>query len=185
MSHEREAIFAAKAAIDVRDEYIRLQMPDFAIALSTGIVFNAVVPHNNPFRRDPGIAGDAIILAVRMLKFPFSRRNIICDTPTKKQVGGLCEFQDLGENFVKGKVRPVQLYAIKRFGSTSRGKSMDIRPNTDLIGYRTPLQEATSFIKTWIEQPNHNLLTVSGSSGIGKTFFCHSILDSLPNIHSW
>lgn len=176
-------MFGAKAAIELRDAYRQLQLPDFAIALSTGIIFNAVLPQGNPYRRDPSISGDAIILAVRMLKFPFSKKNVVCDSATKHQIGGLCEFQDLGENFVKGKVKPVQMYGIQRFGQSSRPKRISQHnaehSTTDFIGYRSEMGAAMRMIDDWNEAQNHHALVISGPSGVGKSFFCSALNKSL------
>ncbi|KAF7723985.1 hypothetical protein EC973_001445 [Apophysomyces ossiformis] len=169
LSHEREAVFAAKAAIELRDAYRKLNLPDFSIALSTGIIFNAVLPQGNPYRRDPGIAGDTIVLAVRMLKFPFAKKNIVCDIATKQQIGGICEFVDYGENFVKGKVKPVPIYGIHRFGPGGKAKRISLQSlekNTDFIGYKSEMAKATQFLDDWGETQNHHLLIISGPSGV-------------------
>ncbi|KAI8380592.1 hypothetical protein EDC96DRAFT_491498 [Choanephora cucurbitarum] len=176
LSHEREAIFAAKAAIDLRDNFMGF-LDDFAISLSTGVIFNAVLPQDNPYRRDPGIAGDTIILAVRMLKFPFSKKNIVCDFATKQQIGRICDFEEYGENFVKGKVKPISIYGILRF-AVSKNKRISTQSqekNSDFIGYKAEMSLATRCVDDWMESSNHHLLVVSGPSGVGKSFFCHAL----------
>ena len=177
MSHERESVFAAKAAIELRDRYLELGLPDFSIALSTGIIVNAVMPHGNPFRRDTGIAGDAIILAVRMLKFPFSKKQVVCDSSTKQQIGGVCEFEDHGENYVKGKVEPVQIYSIQKFGppKSKRISALGHGQTADFIGYKAEMESATVFGENWLEAQNSHVMVVSGPSGVGKSFFCNAL----------
>ncbi|RCI06052.1 Adenylate cyclase type 10, partial [Rhizopus stolonifer] len=178
LSHEREAVFAAKAALHLRDSYHAEGFQGFAIALSTGTIFTAVLPQGSPYRRDPSIAGDAIIVAVRMLKFPFSKENVVCDASTKKQIGGLCEFEDFGENFVKGKVKPVQIFGISKFGPPEKDKRISIlsfEKSNDFIGYKSEMQRATHFVDDWNDAPNHHFLVVSGPSGVGKSFFCNNL----------
>lgn len=176
LSHEREAVFAAKAAIDLRESFMEF-LDDFAISLSTGIIFNSVLPQGNPYRRDPAIAGDTIILAVRMLKFPFSKKHIVCDFATKQQIGRACDFEDYGEKFVKGKVKPVPIYGILRFAAvkTKRISTQSQEKNSDFIGYKSEMGAATEFVDEWGEAPNHHLLIISGPSGVGKSFFCHAL----------
>ncbi|KAI9478765.1 MAG: hypothetical protein EXX96DRAFT_572195 [Benjaminiella poitrasii] len=176
LSHEREAVFAAKTAIELRDSFLTI-LDDFSISLSTGIIFNSVLPQGNPFRRDPAIAGDTIVLAVRMLKFPFSKKNIVCDFATKQQIGRACDFEDYGEKFVKGKVKPVAIYGILRFASakTKRISAQSSQKKSDFIGYKSEMGAATDFVDEWGESPNHHLLVISGPSGVGKSFFCHSL----------
>ncbi|KAI7854568.1 hypothetical protein BDC45DRAFT_508695 [Circinella umbellata] len=180
-SHEREAVFAAKAAIDIREQLRKSNLADFAISLATGVIFNAVVPQGNPFRRDPGIAGDVIILAVRMLKFPFSKKNVICDEGTRQQIGGLCDFDDLGENYVKGKIHPIKIYGIQKFGLwAGKRKRFPIRPtNDDFVGYKIQMERGTTFVNDWCEMQNHHLMIISGPSGVGKTYFCHNLQESI------
>lgn len=180
LSHEREAVFAAKAAIALRESFVEF-LDDFAISLSTGIIFNAVLPQGNPYRRDPAIAGDTIVLAVRMLKFPFSKKSIVCDFATKQQIGRACEFEDFGENFVKGKVKPVPLYGILRFtaAKAKRISAQSQDKNSDFIGYKSEMAAATEFTEEWTEAPNHHLLVISGPSGVGKSFFCHALIRTI------
>ncbi|KAG0795990.1 hypothetical protein G6F22_004998 [Rhizopus arrhizus] len=174
LSHEREAIFAAKAALELRDIFLGF-FDDFSISLSTGTIFNSVLPQGNPYRRDPAIAGDTIILAVRMLKFSFSKRNIVCDFATKQQIGRICEFEDYGENFVKGKVKPIQIFGIIRFAIIKNKRTSAQERNSDFIGYKSEMAEATEFVNDWLEAPNDHLLIISGPSGVGKSFFCHTL----------
>lgn len=193
LSHEREAVFAAKAAVELRDAYRKLDLPDFAIALSTGMIFNAVLPPRNPYRRDPSICGDTIVMAVRMLKFPFATKNVVCDASTKHQIRGLCDFEDKGENFVKGKIKPIQIYSIERFGHGGRPKRISLQEkeedsHTDFIGYSSEMARATRFIADWNEAQNHHVLVISGPSGVGKSFFCHALnrkITSTEDVFSW
>lgn len=191
LSHEREAVFAAKAAIELRDAYRQMHMNDFAIALSTGIIFNAVLPQGNPYRRDPSISGDAIVLAVRMLKFPFAQGNVVCDAATKQQIGGLCDFDDLGENFVKGKIKPIQIYSIEKFGQGGKAKRIShnqkIEKSADFIGYKLEMDTATRLIDDWMEAQNHHVLIIAGPSGVGKSFFCQALNKSITehDVQTW
>lgn len=176
LSHEREAIFAAKAAIELRDAYLPI-LPDFSIALSTGTIFNSVLPQGCPYRRDPAIAGDTIILAVRLLKFAFAVQNIVCDFATKQQIGMLCDYEDYGENMVKGKIKPIMVYGIRKFG-VGKTKRISIQggdKNSDFIGYKFEMNQANRFLDDWSEGHDYHLLIISGSSGVGKSFFCHAL----------
>ncbi|KAI9008961.1 hypothetical protein CLU79DRAFT_891574 [Phycomyces nitens] len=186
LSHEREAVFAAKAAVELRDAYREQNLPGFAIALATGIIFTAVVPKNNPFRRDPGISGDTIILAVRMLKIRSSKQNIVCDYPTRQQIGDLCEYINLGDNYVKGKTKPIQVYEIKHFATVEprRLSTQTTASNTDFIGYQSEMDIAVKFINDWDNTRECYVLVISGPSGVGKSYFCRTLCStvSLPDV---
>ncbi|CEG63430.1 hypothetical protein RMATCC62417_00573 [Rhizopus microsporus] len=191
LSHEREAVFAAKAALEIRESLLRCEYEDFAISLSTGTIFTAVLPRECPYRRDAGIAGDTIVIAVRMLKFLFSKQSVVCDQATKKQIGGLCEFEDLGENLVKGKTKPFQMYRIQEFTPPERDKRISLlsieKPN-GFIGYKSELAKSTAFIDSWYEAPDHHVLVISGPSGTGKSFLCnklHKMMTSHGVLSCW
>ncbi|KAI9311724.1 hypothetical protein BX666DRAFT_1994979 [Dichotomocladium elegans] len=184
LSHEREAVFAAKAAIDIRDAYRQIDLPDFSIALSSGTIFSAVLPQGNPYRRDPSISGETIILAVRMLKFPFAIKNVVCDEATKQQIRGLCEFKDKGVNNVKGKIKPIQIYQIMRFGQPGKPKrAFQTQQQGDFIGYKLEMERATQLIDDWHhEAQNRHVLIISGPSGVGKSFFCQTIARTITSL---
>ncbi|KAF7728389.1 hypothetical protein EC973_006197 [Apophysomyces ossiformis] len=177
LSHERDAVFAVKAAFEIRDEYRKNQSLDFAISLSTGVIFVAVVPQGNPFRRDPGISGDTIVLAVRMVKFPFAKKNIVCDSATKQQIGGLCEFEDMGGNYVKGKTTPIQIFGVQRFNvpKNKRISMESVETKNDFLGYKAEMEKAALFVNEWSDMQYNHMLIISGPSGVGKSFFCHTL----------
>ncbi|CAO3590801.1 unnamed protein product [Absidia cylindrospora] len=179
LSHESESTFAAKAAIKLRDEY-RKFLPDFSIALASGGIFNAVLPMDSPYRRDAAIAGDAIIIAVRMLKFPFSKRNIVCDYATKKQIEHQYDFEDLGANHVKGKKEPVQIYGLLDFCSTKNKRASQLSGSSSskaFVGYRSELENALGFLDSWQHFPNHHFMVILGNIGSGKSLFCRTLHD--------
>lgn len=179
LSHESEAIFAAKAAIRLRDEY-RKFLPDFSIALASGGIFNAVLPMDSPYRRDAAIAGDAIIIAVRLLKFSFSKRNIVCDLSTRNQIGYQCEFEDYGAKPVKGKKEPVQIFGLLNFSNTKNkrvSQLMGSDGSKTFVGYRSEMENALGFLDSWKHAPNHHFMVIMGSTGSGKSFFCRTLHD--------
>ncbi|KAI9269939.1 hypothetical protein BY458DRAFT_510336 [Sporodiniella umbellata] len=190
LSHEREAVFAAKTAIELRDVFSTF-LSDFSISLSTGIIFNSVLPQSNPYRRDPAIAGDTIIMAVRMLKFPFAKKNVVCDAATKQQIGRMCDFEDCGENVVKGKVKPIQIFRVLRFATVKNkrvSQNGQDSKHSDFIGYRLERVLATDFFNDWQETPNRHLLVISGQSGVGKSFLCNTLakmIQSEDTIYCW
>ncbi|KAI8086298.1 uncharacterized protein BX664DRAFT_335464 [Halteromyces radiatus] len=177
LSHESEAIFAAKAAIRLRDEY-RKFLPDFSISLASGGIFNAVLPMDSPYRRDAAIAGDAIIIAVRMLKFPFAKRNIVCDQATRKQIGYQCEFEDFGANPLKGKKELVQIYGLLNFNTTKNKQVSQLsgtNGSSSFVGYRSEMENALGFVDSWRHSPNHHFMAIIGNAGSGKSFFCRTL----------
>ncbi|KAL1916785.1 uncharacterized protein VTP21DRAFT_5489 [Calcarisporiella thermophila] len=182
-SHEKDATFATKAALDIQNDMLEEGIEDFSIALSTGVIFVGTM--GNEFRRDPSIAGDAIVRCVRMLGLGCSQQSVVCDESTRKMVGALCEFEDMGERMLKGKSKPIRVWRVVRFLATmerrlSTEKSDSLLPhNREFIGYRTEMAAARDFIDGWLEKKNNHVLVLSGSTGTGKTYFAQHIRRTL------
>ncbi|KAF8923174.1 hypothetical protein BGZ52_010194, partial [Haplosporangium bisporale] len=135
----------------------------------------------NEFRRDPAIVGDTIVIAVRILKFDYATESIVCDDATKEACtsdhDGLCEFEDMGEEFVKGKIHPIRIWRLIHFGAKKQIRKPDDMMVDETIGYEPEREKVTQFIKSWEQEPERNTLLVTGPRGSGKSMFyqhiCH------------
>ncbi|KAF9431147.1 hypothetical protein BGZ94_008297 [Podila epigama] len=182
-SHEREAVFAAKSAWVIRRRLLAQGIPGFKISLATGVIFTSMI--GNEFRRDPAIVGDTIVIAVRILKFDYATESIVCDDATKEACtsdhDGLCEFEDMGEEFVKGKIHPIRIWRLIHFGAKKQIRKPDDIIIDEIIGYEPEREKVTQFIKAWEQEPNMNTMLITGPRGSGKSIFyqhiCH-IADS-------
>lgn len=178
-SHEREAVFAAKSAWVIRRRLLAEGILGFKISLATGVIFTSMI--GNEFRRDPAIVGDTIVIAVRILKFDYATESIVCDDATKEACtsdhDGLCEFEDMGEEFVKGKIHPIRIWRLIHFGAKKQIRKPDDMMVDETIGYEPEREKVTQFIKSWEQEPERNTLLVTGPRGSGKSMFyqhiCH------------
>ncbi|KAG0343055.1 hypothetical protein BG000_009374 [Podila horticola] len=178
-SHEREAVFAAKSAWVIRRRLLTEGILGFKISLATGVIFTSMI--GNEFRRDPAIVGDTIVIAVRILKFDYAIESIVCDDATKEACtsdhDGLCEFEDMGEEFVKGKIHPIRIWRLIHFGAKKQIRRPDDIMVDETIGYEPEREKVTMFIKSWEQEPDQNTLLVTGPRGSGKSMFyqhiCH------------
>ncbi|KAF9321538.1 hypothetical protein BG003_001269 [Podila horticola] len=178
-SHEREAVFAAKSAWVIRRRLLTKGILGFKISLATGVIFTSMI--GNEFRRDPAIVGDTIVIAVRILKFDYAIESIVCDDATKEACtsdhDGLCEFEDMGEEFVKGKIHPIRIWRLIHFGAKKQIRRPDDIMVDETIGYEPEREKVTMFIKSWEQEPDQNTLLVTGPRGSGKSMFyqhiCH------------
>ncbi|KAF9429008.1 hypothetical protein BGZ94_000133 [Podila epigama] len=172
-SHEQEAIFAAKSAWVIQQEFLRNGIRGFRISLATGVIFTCTI--GNEFRRDPAIVGDTIVIAVRILKFDYATDSVVCDEATMaactSEHNELCVFEDRGEEFVKGKVHPLRIFRLIHFGA----KKQTRRPNDvqldDTIGYIPEREKVLQFTNAWAANPDKNTILVSGPRGSGKGMF--------------
>ncbi|KAF9582755.1 hypothetical protein BGW38_010801 [Lunasporangiospora selenospora] len=176
-SHEKEAIFAAKAAWLIRQRLLEERIPGFKISLATGVIFTSTI--GNEFRRDPAIVGDTIVVAVRILKFDYAKESIVCDNATMEactsEHKGLCEFEDMGEEFVKGKIQPLRIWRLVHFGARQHIRRSPNLKLDETIGYEPERERVSHFISNWATDPSFNTLLIQGPRGSGKCMFFQQI----------
>ncbi|KAF9923508.1 hypothetical protein FBU30_006445 [Linnemannia zychae] len=176
-SHEREAVFAAKSAWVIRRRLLAEGIHGFKISLATGVIFTSMI--GNEFRRDPAIVGDTIVIAVRILKFDYATESVVCDDATKEACtsdhDGLCEFEDMGEEFVKGKMHRIRVWRLVHFGAKKQTRRPDDIMVDETIGYEPEREKVAQFIRSWEKEPERNTILVAGPRGSGKSMFYQQI----------
>ncbi|KAG0318729.1 hypothetical protein BGZ99_005484 [Dissophora globulifera] len=182
-SHEREAVFAAKSAWVIRRRLLANNIRGFKISLATGVIFTGMI--GNEFRRDPAIVGDTIVIAVRILKSPYATESVVCDDATKEACTSdhdeLCDFEDMGEEFVKGKLHPLRIWRLIHFGAKKQTRRPLDMMVDETIGYEPEREKVAHFIHTWEQAPDHNTILVSGPRGSGKSIFYQQICHIADN----
>ncbi|KAF9584674.1 hypothetical protein BGW38_005614, partial [Lunasporangiospora selenospora] len=176
-SHEREAVFAAKSAWVIRRRLLAVGIRGFKISLATGVIFTSMI--GNEFRRDPAIVGDTIVIAVRMLKFQYAIEAIVCDDATKdactSDLDGMCEFEEMADEYVKGKIHPIKVWRLIHFGAKKQNrKPTDIMVD-ETIGYEPERYKVEKYIENWQKEPANHAIVVSGPRGSGKSMFYQQI----------
>ncbi|KAF9571254.1 hypothetical protein EC968_000797 [Mortierella alpina] len=176
-SHEREAVFAAKSAWVIRRRLLSQQIFGFKISLATGVIFTSMI--GNEYRQDPAIVGDTIVVAVRILKFDYATESVVCDDATKEACtsdhDGLCEFELMGDEFVKGKIQPLRIWRLVHFGAKKQIRRPDDIMVDETIGYEPEREKVSELIKSWEREPDRNTIMVSGPRGSGKSMFYQQI----------
>ncbi|KAK3812685.1 MAG: hypothetical protein J3R72DRAFT_376509 [Linnemannia gamsii] len=176
-SHEREAVFAAKSAWVIRRRLLAEGIRGFKISLATGVIFTSMI--GNEFRRDPAIVGDTIVIAVRILKFDYAFESVVCDDATKEACtsdhDGLCEFEDMGEEFVKGKMQRIKVWRLVHFGAKKQTRRPDDIMVDETIGYEPERERVAQFVRLWEKEPDKNTILVAGPRGSGKSMFYQQI----------
>ncbi|KAG0298278.1 hypothetical protein BGZ98_000264 [Dissophora globulifera] len=182
-SHEREAVFAAKSAWVIRRRLLANNIRGFKISLATGVIFTGMI--GNEFRRDPAIVGDTIVIAVRILKSPYATESVVCDDATKEACTSdhdeLCDFEDMGEEFVKGKIHPLRIWRLIHFGAKKQTRRPLDMMVDETIGYEPEREKVAHFIHAWEQAPDHNTILVSGPRGSGKSIFYQQICHIADN----
>ncbi|KAF9929145.1 hypothetical protein FBU30_001822 [Linnemannia zychae] len=177
-SHEKEALFAAKSAWIIRQEFLEQAIFGFKISLATGVIFTSMI--GNEFRRDPAIVGDTIVVAVRILNFDYAKESIVLDDATKQACSndndGLCEFEDRGDEFVKGKTYPIRVWRLIHFGAKKQiRRPIDVTVDEN-IGYGPEREKVSNYVAAWAKSPDHNTILITGPRGSGKRMFYHQMI---------
>ncbi|KAG0261608.1 hypothetical protein BGZ95_004195 [Linnemannia exigua] len=139
----------------------------------------------NEFRRDPAIVGDTIVIAVRILKFDYAKDSIVLDDATRlactNDNDGLCEFEDRGEEFVKGKTHPLRIWRLVHFGAKKQTRRPEDVGVDETIGYEPEREKVVNHVAAWAKDPNHNTMLVVGTRGSGKSMFYHQMIHIADN----
>ncbi|KAF9539015.1 hypothetical protein EC957_005957 [Mortierella hygrophila] len=182
-SHEKEAVFAAKSAWMIRQEFLAQGIHGFKISLATGVIFTSMI--GNEFRRDPAIVGDTIVIAVRILKFDYATDSIVLDDATRvactTDSDELCEFEDRGEEFVKGKTHPLRIWKLVHFGAKKQTRRPEDVGVDETIGYDPEREKIVNHVTTWAKTPDHHTILVTGPRGSGKSMFYHQMIHMADN----
>ncbi|KAF9084995.1 hypothetical protein BGX23_010057 [Mortierella sp. AD031] len=177
-SHEKEAVFAAKSAWMIRQRFLEQEITGFKISLATGVIFTSII--GNEFRRDPAIVGDTIVIAVRILKFDYATDSIVLDDATKiactSDNDELCEFEDRGEEFVKGKIHPLRIWRLVHFGAKKQTRRPEDVMVDETIGYESEREKVVNHVSAWSRDPQHHTIVVTGPRGSGKSMFYHQLI---------
>lgn len=139
----------------------------------------------NEFRRDPAIVGDTIVIAVRILKFDYARDSIVLDDATKfactSDNDELCEFEDRGNEFVKGKTLPLRIWRLVHFGAKKQTRRPEDIGVDETIGYEPEREKVVNQVAAWAKNPDHHTILVTGPRGSGKSMFYHQMCHIADN----
>lgn len=167
----------------IRQGFLSQGIHGFKISLATGVIFTSMI--GNEFRRDPAIVGDTIVIAVRILKFDYAKDSIVLDDATRVACttdnDELCEFEDRGEEFVKGKTHPLRIWRLVHFGAKKQTRRPEDVGVDETIGYEPEREKVINHVTAWAKNPNHHTILVTGPRGSGKSMFYHQMIHIADN----
>jgi predicted ATPase/class 3 adenylate cyclase len=182
-AHEDSAERAVQAAL----EGIRLVSElsfegvphlEMRVGIATGLVVVGDLIGDGP-SREFALVGDAPNLAARLQQL--AKPNQILVAPaTRRLIGDLFEFEDLGDQDVKGFLEPIAVSGVLRRSKASRFEARRSGRIVPLIGREaelTVLRDAFEKAKTGQGQ----LVAVSGEPGIGKSRLVNSFRHQMPH----
>jgi class 3 adenylate cyclase/tetratricopeptide (TPR) repeat protein/ABC-type lipoprotein export system ATPase subunit len=181
-AHEDSAERAVQAALEgIRlvselsfEGVPRLEM---RVGIATGlVVIGDLIGEGSS--REFALVGDAPNLAARLQQL--AKPNQILVAPaTRRLLGDLFEFEDLGDQDVKGFLEPIAISAVLRRSKASRFEARRSGRIVPLIGREaelTVLRDAFEKAKTGQGQ----LVAVSGEPGIGKSRLVNTFRHQMP-----
>ena len=167
-SHEDDPARGAKAALMIRRELVRHNVPSF-IGIATGRIFCGSV--GNDSRREYTIIGTAVNLSARLMGAASQQDELIakhtvpilCDRITYDSAKEAVEFEILPPQRVKGRTEPVEVF------HALEAKKSVVRSKTDLIGRQEEKTLIAAALQELSRGAPHQTLVLQGEAGIGKS----------------
>ncbi|KAJ3164534.1 hypothetical protein HK101_000400 [Irineochytrium annulatum] len=147
-----------QSLIKVHDE-IRL-----AISIASGETLCTTI--GNELRSDPGLLGDVIVTAARLMSFSEKFGFLVLDQQTNESVKFTNTTVDLGLVKVKGKDLEMQIYGI----SVSANEVEEVRP---MIGYKEERAVLQQRFDSWCESKEKKSIVIEAPSGMGKSYLAN------------
>src|SRR5262249_36797320 len=182
MAHEDDAERGVRAALATLDavtaiESARVPTLGVRIGIATGIVVVGDLLGEGHARQH-AVSGETPNLAARLQGIA-QPGQVVVSANTRRLVGHLFDFQDLGPQHLKGFAAPVSAYAIT--GERTSGSRFDAR-RRELLGEMVGRDnELTVLIERWRRaKSGHGQLTlITGDAGIGKSRLIRALQDAL------
>ena len=182
-AHEDDAERAICAGLEVVEAVRRLPAPNHTplrvrVGIATGLVVVTELI-DNASGRTSDIVGTTPILAVRLHALVPPNGIVVTDS-TRRLVGSVFTFEDLGTHQLKGLAEPVRAWRVLGRGDFgSRFEAFSVAHDlTPFVGRREELGLLVSRCEQAAEGEGQVVL-LSGEPGIGKSRMVHALHDSL------
>ena len=181
-AHEDDAERAVRAGLLLTAAIAQLPTPDrcqIRIGIGTGLVVVGDLTGSGE-AQERGVVGETPNLAARLqtLAQPGS---IVIGPTTRRLLGDLFEYRDLGTVSLKGFAKPVQVYQVLRSSAfASRFEAMRALALTPLTGRE---EEIELLMRRWrrAKRGEGQVVLVSGEPGIGKSRIVAALSDQIKS----
>jgi class 3 adenylate cyclase len=181
-AHEDDAERAVRAALELVGALGALKTPEplqTRVGIATGLVVVGDLIGSGA-SQEQAIVGETPNLAARLQGIAEPNAVVIAEN-TRKLVGNLFEFEDLGARDLKGIAGPTRAWAALRPSSVeSRFEALHAGGLTELVGRE---EELELLLRRWSKAKTSEgqVVLLSGEPGIGKSRLTAALLDRFAN----
>src|SRR6202050_1448552 len=179
-AHEDDAERAVRAGLELIAAVTALKLPvplQTRVGISTGLVVVGDLIGSGE-AQEHGIVGDTPNLAARLQGIAEPNMVVIAEG-TRRLLGNLFEFEDLGAKDLKGIAGPVRAWAAVRASSAEgRFEALHTTGLTALVGRE---EELELLLRRWsrAKSGEGHVVLLSGEGGIGKSRLTAALLEHL------
>jgi len=181
-AHEEEAERAVRAGLAITDAVGRLTTPCVeSLAARIGIATGLVVVGDligDDEARERAVVGETPNLAARLQAVAESGGVVIAES-TRRLVGDLFEYIDLGTRDFKGFAEPMRVWQVIGAGvAESRFEALRVPGLVPMVGRE---QEIALIVDRWAlaNSGDGQVVLLSGEAGIGKSRIAHALLEHI------
>jgi class 3 adenylate cyclase len=175
LAHEGEAERAIRAGLDILESLATLNIPESGpLAVRIGIATGLVVVAS----AEKGAVGETMNLAARLQAIA-QTGTIVVSERVRRLAGGAFDYEDLGEQVLKGIAQPTHAYRILRMSeAASRFDAATGEAATPLVGRE---QELALLIERWqlAQAGEGQVVLLSGEPGMGKSRILRALRERL------
>jgi class 3 adenylate cyclase len=181
-AHEDDAERAVRAGLELVAAVTSLKTHaslQTRVGIATGLVVVGDLIGSGA-SQEQAIVGETPNLAARLQGIAEPNNVVIADA-TRRLLGNLFEFEDLGPKDLKGIAGPVRAWAALRASSVEgRFEAMHTSDLTDLVGRE---EEAELLLRRWskVAIGEGQVVLLSGEAGIGKSRLTAAMLERLAS----
>jgi predicted ATPase len=181
-AHEDDAERTVRAALDIIAAVARLETRAgeplaVRVGIATGLVLVGDLGREGALREN-AVVGDTPNLAARLQALA-EPGMVIVATSTRRLLGDLFRFRDLGRHEVKGIVGPIEAWAVEGISdSESRFEAIRVADSSDLIGRKNEINFLLDCQRlAW--KGDGQIVLISGEPGIGKSHLAAAFAESI------
>ena len=175
LAHEGEAERAIRAGLEINEALSKLDVPDAGhLGVRIGIATGVVVVSS----AEKGAVGETMNLASRLQGIARSG-SIVISERVRRLAGGSFEYEDLGEQALKGIAQPAHAYRIVGVSeAASRFEAATQEGLTPLVGRE---QEIGLLLERWqlAQDGEGQVVLLAGEPGIGKSRILSALRERL------